>query len=181
MGSKSCHQFSAHGKNLMNPFFSLCIKWDCIINEAALVEAATAAGHTAPPGKPQPLQGTSTKAYYTITNSLSNNLGEFASHRITARVPFINYVKDVMHLFFHQIWKKNVCFCFFHQISWKTTKNNTVFKMKMPLPYWRGFKNREFLWCLGRRVWWHVWGSSKMNKGKVGEVFYEWPPSTTMY
>ena len=137
MGSKSCHQFSAHGKNLMNPFFSLCIKWDCIINEAALVEAATAAGHTAPPGKPQPLQGTSTKAYYTITNSLSNNLGEFASHRITARVPFIICVKDVSVGLIY----------FFHQISWKTTKNNsgksifTLFNVKMLLPYWGKIDN----------------------------------------
>ena len=171
MGSKSCHQFSAHGKNLMNPFFSLCIKWDCIINEAALVEAATAAGHTAPPGKPQPLQGTSTKAYYTITNSLSNNLGEFASHRITARVPFINYVKDVMRLFFIKLsnLKKK---CLFFSSNFMKNKKKYVFKMKMPLPYWGGFKNREFLWCLGRRVWWHVWGSSKMNTGKVGKVFY---------
>ena len=128
MGSKSCHQFSAHGKNLMNPFFSLCIKWDCIINEAALVEAATAAGHTAPPGKPQPLQGTSTKAYYTITNSLSNNLGEFASHRITARVPFINCVKDVSVgpiYFFHEIWKKK-CVSFSSNLM-KNSRRKTRF------------------------------------------------------
>ena len=145
MGSKSCHQFSAHGKNLMNPFFSLCIKWDCIINEAALVEAATAAGHTAPPGKPQPLQGTSTKAYYTITNSLSNNLGEFASHRITARVPFINYVKDVMRLFFHQIWK-TVCFfvLFSSKFHEKQQKNNTVWKWRCLYHIGEGSKIESF-------------------------------------